>query len=131
MGATGDINSSSNTEDFTEILKGQSACAEAIDWCSEHFPLSVGELLDEFQADKEAEASWATWALLTLGERISIDIRKKFLAKIRDSGWAFYLYCKLSWLTDEEDGLLLIKFEGKVPEGEKQLELGIITREKK
>lgn len=111
----------SPTRDFTDQLKALSACQEAVDWCDEHSKLSVDELLDKFQEDSRADQSWATWALIVMGEKIHPDIRRKFLAKLRDPGFAFHLYCRLPWLTPEEDKLLSAKFKGKMPKAEAKL----------
>lgn len=125
------IKPETTTDEFTDKLKQLEACQKAIAWCTEHSGLSVDQLLDDFQTDEEAEASWASWALRVLGDKISLDIRKKFIAKITNPMEACQLYVRLSWLTEEEDKLLYVKFQGKLPTAEKELATGIVVREKK
>lgn len=120
----------SSTRSFTNQLRALSACQEAVEWCDEHSNLSVDELLDRFLEDKRTDQSWAGWALVMMGEQISLPIRRKFLAKLRDPGFAFHLYCRLPWLTDEEDNLLKAKFKGKLPNTEAKLARGVVKREK-
>lgn len=116
-------------KDVLAKFKHRSACAEAMTWCNQHASKTWGGLTDAVIDDK-FDQSWGVWYLVIYGEKTHPDIRKKLILRIKDPMMAFNIYCRLAWLTDEEDKLLKEKFRGKLPLAEAELSSGIAKRAK-
>ena len=106
-------------------LKRYKYCSDAESFCTKFAGRTVDEMVT-----KTPNQSWAAWYLRIFGENSEISLRKKMIAQIKDSMMAFSLYCKLSWLTEEEDKLLEDKFKGRLPTAEAELAQGIVARNK-
>ena len=112
-------------DDLLKVLKRLSYCSEAKNYFKKFAGGSVLEMVEG-----TLDQSWASWYLAVLGEDNEIKLRKIMISRIKDPMMAFTLYLRLSYLTDEEDKLLELKFKGKLPTAEAELAKGIVKREK-
>jgi len=119
-----------SVDDYIKLLKDVPKCEKAVAWLEKYRGQSVDVLMSA-TTDSDHESSWTVWALMKIGEKYSQTDRLHEMDKIQDPMTAFHLYVKLPWLTDQDDKLLLSKFEGKLPTAEAELAQGIVKREKK
>lgn len=115
-------------------LKRIPICELALNYCqnvlNKNEDLTVGDFANKVAKEDEAELSWATWVLETFGKKLSKEVRKRFIKKIKDPMMAFQFYLKTEFLTNEEDALLAERFEGRLPQAEMELRIGIVKRRK-
>ena len=105
------------------------ACAESMTFHNAAKSLnSAYSVLD--MANGITEESWAIWHLKRFGADTDPEIRKVLLGKIKHPPFAFYLYITVDCWTDDEDKILEGIFEGQVPQMEKDLAEGKVTRAK-
>ena len=120
--------------DLMPILDAANVCADAREWLQSHIDsdpnISCGETLKRAVADQNFKQGWAVWCIKVTIDITDVGFRKELLKRVVDPMLAFSMYFKLATLTESEDAELLKKFEGKLPETEKQLKNGEIKRKK-
>lgn len=124
------LTAESPVREYIALIKKQFACGDALSWCEGYSDLTVGELYEKGIADGTVTDSWVAWTLMVIGEHLSEKLREYLIRKLQEPMLAAHLYMRITWLTDNEDNLLLDKFRGKLPVVEKRLEEGIAKREK-
>lgn len=118
--------------DFIDKCHQSNACQEATDWMNSEFSknnnITIYDLIEMYVKNISLDQSWAVWALTVIKEDLEKDLRILFLEKIKDPMIAFNLYLKCNFLTKEEVRMLEVKFKGKLPRAEKELEEGIVEK---
>jgi len=109
-----------------EVFKTKGACGASFVAMDGWKDLSFGEAMEDFLSDKYTNRGWAVFSLLRLD--LDRDLRLDFIKKIEDPMMAFQLYLRIKNLSEEEEGALKLKFKGKLPVAEKELEDGIVKR---
>jgi len=118
-----------SVDDYIKLLEGKGICAEAMTWLEKYKGQPVDVLLTA-TTDSGHNPAWTVFTLMAIGQKYSQKDRLHVLGQIQDPMTAFHLYIKLPWLTDQDDKLLLSKFEGKLPTAEAELAQGIVKRKK-
>jgi len=117
---------------FHKDLIKRSACKEALEYfeSTKFQDMTLGEAMSLYLADNDAPISWAMWGLTIYKKQLDEYVRNILIQKIKDPMMAFSLYIRLPDLTDNEDNMLKHKFEGKLPQTEKELRDGVVKRGK-
>jgi len=119
-----------SVDDYIKLLEGKGICAEAMTWLEKYKGQPVDVLLTA-TTDPDHNPMWTVYTFKAIGQKYSQKDRLQVLNQIEDAMTAFHLYVTLPWLTNQDDKLLLSKFEGKLPTAEAELAQGIVKREKK
>jgi len=117
-------------DDYIKLLENKGVCAKGLVWLKKYKGQPVDVLLTATSDKEHSNPAWTAWAIATIGEQYSQEDRLHELDKIQDPMTAFRLYVELPWLTDQDDKVLLSKFEGKLPTAEAELVQGIVKRKK-
>lgn len=101
------------------------------DACAEAMAYLDGFLNEPFEnIIKISKESWVDWCIKTCFHEFDDGARKALLNAITDPSRAFNIYRKIGTLTDSEDIILKEKWENELPEAQRALDEGIVTREK-
>ncbi|MHA2247394.1 MAG: hypothetical protein ACXADY_20775 [Candidatus Hodarchaeales archaeon] len=92
------------------------------------------EHLSQYNTLRELTSDYpGRWAVITLrgwGESMDQELRSVCISRIKDPMDALHIYLDCDFLTNEDDAQLKAIFQGKLPQAEKELEDGIVTRKK-
>jgi len=116
-------------DDYIKLLKDKPVCAKAVAWLEKYRGQPVDVLLTA-TTDPDHDPAWTVFAFKAIGQKYSQEDRLHVLGQIKDVMTAFTLYTEITWLTDQDDELLLSKFKGKLPTAEAELAKGIVKRKK-
>lgn len=126
------FNKDSLCGDLVKELQARNACKEAINWINSVVTpkQSIDELLDAYLMDAKSPGTYSVWVLQNIYNLLTPDIRIRFISKIANEMTAFFLYLDCKDLNSEEEKLLTRVFKGKLPNAEKELTAGIVSRKK-
>lgn len=109
-------------EDFRRV----NICREALAWSESQYEgntnITFGEAVDRFVDDQDIDEAVARGMLRIYDGQLAPEIRASVIEKITDPASCFHLWQRLENLTPEESAILESKFEGKLPNIEKDLD---------
>lgn len=118
------ITKDSPFSDFVKILTPKEPCEDAVVWVkkfSETFPKATfADAMIDYEDKNGHQDMWHSWVVTTLGAELSEEIRKWFYSMLAPIT-AMQIYIQAPYLTSAEDIVLISKFEGKLPQAEKEL----------
>jgi hypothetical protein len=128
----------SKFSEFIDLCRKHGACEDAFTWMQGEIDkdkkIIFGKAMEDYLADEKGDPGYASWILKVAGNELDEEIRKGFIAKIKDPMDAMRIHLDCAFLTDEEDKLLETKFikDGKhlLPTVEKELAAGVVVRAK-
>jgi len=111
----------SDMSEFISKITNYNACQESIDWAlQDKFKnKTINDTTSNFA--NEIKPQWAIWLFRNYYDYLGEDFRQFLLTKVTDEMMAFRLYTKVENLSEIDAATLLSKFEGKLPNAEKQL----------
>lgn len=124
-----DDNTSSNL--VIRLFNMANACEESHPWYNKYKDTLFKDMVKGSFEDPEFRPGWIMWFFKRFYSDISPNIRKKLLEHIKDAMQNFKLYTELENIENEDEVIVLNKFKGKLPQAEKELQVGMIKRAKK
>lgn len=124
------IDKNSTAKEFLEVISLKNPCVEAVNFIAStnEETDSIFKVIDSIEA--KDVSGWASWAITFCYKSFAPEIREAIIKRITDTMIAFNLYTSLKEITKEEELLLEGIFKGKLPIAEKELDTGVITRDK-
>ena len=102
-----------------EEFRNIEICDEALAWCENQNTLypsaTFGEIMENFLADSNADASWAAMNLMVYGDQLDKKLRTGYFSKIEDPVQAWGLAHNLPWISQPDIVVLTKLYEGNTP----------------
>ena len=113
--------------EFYEIIK-DTACEESLTWLAPYIGKTMGEAIDALPVDSRGR--WSSWALRAYCDILNAGCHRHMIANIEDPMDAFNVYRRAANLSDADDVALEAKFKGKLPNVEREMASGKVSRRK-